>query len=478
MGFFLDVSMLLRWSGPPAGIMRVEAELARHALDGRPDVEFVFYDARVSRFRLVLRDAIEPLLEGRLGIDIGGIPDARAVKRGPLRQLLHRFDRRLLALRRPRRFIVESLERLRRSLPVLRAVLDPLQARFLTANYRLLLFDHAGRRRTVAPIDAVLAGDAPLDAASIVLSAGTDWNTKNPFGLRSLKAELGFRMVMVCYDLIPFRFGSFYKERDRTVFTTYFREAVHFVDRFICASRATARDLSDFASREGVRQLAISIEGLGADLPRKPAGRLPASVEPKRYALYVSTIEPRKNHALLYRVWLRLLAAGIPQEHRFKLVFVGRVGWLTEELIATFSQDRRVRGSLLHMTGIDDGTLAELYRSAAFCLYPSAYEGYGLPIVEAFSYGRAVIASSGGSIPEVMGELGPCLDPLNEDAWFATMAGWISDPAAVQAYEVKVAAFRAPTWRQAAERYFAAAFDEQWAIVALNEVDPWVAKPS
>jgi len=77
-----------------------------------------------------------------------------------------------------------------------------------------------------------------------------------------------------------------------------------------------------------------------------------------------------------------------------------------------------------------------------------------------------------------MGELGPCLDPLNEDAWFATMAGWISDPAAVQAYEVKVAAFRAPTWRQAAERYFAAAFDEQWAIVALNEVDPWVAKPS
>src|SRR6516225_3113294 len=116
MGFFLDVSMLLRWSGPPAGIMRVEAELARYALDGRPDVEFVFYDARVSRFRLVLRNAIEPLLEGRLGIDIGGIPDARAVKRGPLRQLLHRFDRRLLALRRPRRFIVESLERLRRSL--------------------------------------------------------------------------------------------------------------------------------------------------------------------------------------------------------------------------------------------------------------------------------------------------------------------------------------------------------------------------
>jgi glycosyltransferase involved in cell wall biosynthesis len=416
----------------------------------------------VNRFRQIRREAIAPLLEARVGIDIGRLPDARAVQRGAIRGLLHRFDRQLLPLRRPRRFIIESLERLRSGSPaVVQLVLDRIQAAFLTANYRELLFDQAGRRREVLPVDAVLARDEPrLDAAAIVLSAGSDWNTRSPVVLRALKAGLGFRLVMVCYDLIPIRFGQFYKERDRAVFTAYYREAVQFVDRFICISEATARDLRDFASREAAREPDISIETLGADLPKTPSGRLPERLETKRYALFVSTIEPRKNHEMLYRVWLRLLAAGIPQARRFKLVFVGRPGWQTEKLIATFSSDPRVRGSLLHLTGIDDGTLAELYRSAAFCLYPSTYEGFGLPIVEAFSYGRAVIASRGGSLPEVVGELGPCLDPLDEEAWYATIAQWIADPATVEACEKKIATYRAPTWQEVSERYFDAAFSE------------------
>jgi glycosyltransferase involved in cell wall biosynthesis len=459
MAFFLDVSTLVRWSGPPVGIVRVEAELARYAIEARPEVELVFFDTRVNGFRRVARHFIEALIEGRIGIDVRHLPDARAVERGPVRRLLHRFDWPLRPLRRPRRFIIQSLESIRRCAPCLEPFVDKLQVPLWTASYRLLFFDQAGKRRPVLPIDAIIAGDGPIDATSMILSAGSDWNTKNPFVLRRLKAELGFQLVVVCFDLIPVRFAEFYKERDRAVFTTYFREAVHFVDRFICISQATAGDLRDFAAREGLPGLSITVEPLGADPPRQQTGRLPEGLKPKRYALYVSTIEPRKNHKLLYRVWLRLLDRGIPQANEFKLVFVGRPGWQTEELIAAFSSDPRVRGSLIHLTGVDDGMLAELYRSAGFCLYASAYEGFGLPILEAFSYGRAVIASRGGSIPEVMRDFGPCLDPADEEAWFSTMAQWIGDPATVLSYETKIAGFRAPTWRQVAARYFRLAFD-------------------
>ena len=98
----------------------------------------------------------------------------------------------------------------------------------------------------------------------------------------------------------------------------------------------------------------------------------------------VSTIEPRKGHQLIYNVWLKLLAEGVPQKTGFKLVFVGRPGWKVEKLIDQLKNDARLGNSLQLLTSVNDDQLAALYDGAAFCLYPSVYEGYGLPVVEAF----------------------------------------------------------------------------------------------
>ena len=76
----------------------------------------------------------------------------------------------------------------------------------------------------------------------------------------------------------------------------------------------------------------------------------------------------------------------------------------------------------------EDSGIAALYRGAAFCLYPSRYEGYGLPVVEAFSYGKAVLASTGGALPEVVDGFSPCLDPLDAEAWRRMLRTWIEDP--------------------------------------------------
>jgi glycosyltransferase involved in cell wall biosynthesis len=183
---------------------------------------------------------------------------------------------------------------------------------------------------------------------------------------------------------------------------------------------------------------------------------LPAGLEPDRYAVLVSTIEPRKGHRMIYEAWLKLLEAGIPQRTRFKLVFAGRIGWLVDDLVAELRGDPRLAGTLEILTDADDDEIAALYRHAAFCLYPSQYEGYGLPVIESFFHGKAVLASTGGAVPEVVGDLSPCLDPDDGARWLAMLGQWIEHPDARAAYVERIrTSFHRPTWEASAEAFFA-----------------------
>jgi len=113
--------------------------------------------------------------------------------------------------------------------------------------------------------------------------------------------------------------------------------------------------------------------------------------------------------------------------------------------------------SLIHLDNVDDGTLSLLYLNSAFCVYPSFYEGYGLPPVEALAYGKALIASTGGAIPEVVGPFGLCLDPLDVDGWEDAMRRWITSPEARASYEAKAGEFVARSWEQAGRETLEAA---------------------
>jgi glycosyltransferase involved in cell wall biosynthesis len=198
---------------------------------------------------------------------------------------------------------------------------------------------------------------------------------------------------------------------------------------------------------------------LGADLPVAP-GALPPGLVPGHYALLVSTIEPRKGHRIVLDAWRGLLDACIPQRAGFRLVFAGRVGWMVDDLMRDLREDPRVAESVMTITDAGDATLAALYRDAAFCLYPSRYEGFGLPVIEAFQYGKAVLASTGGAVPETVGGLSPCLDPDDVAEWRTMLGRFIADPSARAPYEARIRAeFRHPGWDEAAARVFAVVRD-------------------
>lgn len=122
---------------------------------------------------------------------------------------------------------------------------------------------------------------------------------------------------------------------------------------------------------------------------------------PKEYILSVSTIEPRKNIQLLIAAYSELIKEGINIPD---LVLAGRKGWKIEEITSNISEDIKNR---IHFTGfVEDSDLPALYCKSRVFVFPSKYEGFGLPVIEALSQGAVVVCSNAASLPEVAGDIG------------------------------------------------------------------------
>ena len=418
----LDVSTIARWSGPPVGIMRVQYELALHARSCCPAATLGFWDAAAGQFR-----ALNPRWAS-LVMSWHGAIDPHQPVAGP------RTIRNLLAFRYK---IVMALERQRLTTrsALLARLADRMQRAILALRrHGFLLEDQRGNRVACVPRDWALGETLSLTPDDVLLLSGTDWYHVDPAAVAAVKQRLGFGLAVVCYDLIPLLFPAFFPAADAAMVRRYWEQLLPVAEVVICNSRVVEADVRAIAAVAGTPIRATAVAPLGFDLPATDAAPsvLPAGLAPGSYALFVSTIEPRKGHTLLLDAWEQLLARGIPQRRSFRLVFVGRPGWRVPgwDLDAVL---RRIdaasrQGTLLHVQGCADAELDALHRNAAFCLYPSRYEGFGLPIIEAFARGKAVIASTGGAVPETAGDLAPCLDPGDVAAWVEMLADWIEHP--------------------------------------------------
>jgi glycosyltransferase involved in cell wall biosynthesis len=441
----LDISTIARWSGPPVGIVRVEHRLAQHVLRQWPEVVLAVYDARIRRLR-----EVKPAWREKLaGLD--AVIDTNTLDFRWRRPRL----RRILSFRYP---LLMALQRLHLSSPaVLRGAAAWLRQQLLGAHAALPPFTRPdGQQEVILPVKLVLGPALQLGPADTVLRAGSNWHD----GAEIARAQqvLGFRLAVICYDLLPLTHPEFFPPAELPGFKAYWRSVLPAASRILCNANCIARDITAFAAEQRLSVHPPRIIPLGYSPPQ--FGKLPelqVPLRPKRFAMFVSTIEPRKGHAMLLQAWRLLLAENIPQWHDFHLVFVGRTGWMVEEILAELNGP--AGNHLLHLRNIADDMLERLYRDAAFCLYPSQYEGFGLPIIEAFAHGKAVIASSGGAIPETAGGLSPCLPPGDTAAWAAMLAEWIANPAAYQPWEQKIAnEFRYEPWPDAAEKILTAAF--------------------
>ncbi len=182
--------------------------------------------------------------------------------------------------------------------------------------------------------------------------------------------------------------------------------------------------VSEFARREIIATLhvppervSVTYNGMRLNLRPLPADEIADSLRrldlPERYLLYLGTLEPRKNILMLLRLYCSLPEAIRSQ---YPLLLVGGWGWNTSELAAYYHDEARHRG-VRHLGYVADEHLPILYNGARALLFPSFYEGYGLPPVEMLACGGAVLASTAGSIVELAGRHAHLIDPRDEDAW-------------------------------------------------------------
>ena len=214
-------------------------------------------------------------------------------------------------------------------------------------------------------------------------------------------------LVVTIHDLAFLRYPGAFPPRWRVLYRLGLRAAARHASAILVPSRSTARDVIEATSiseeRVHVTPLAPTTD-LGTADPEPVLRRLGVR---RPYALFVGTLEPRKNLVTLVRAYRRAARSGV--EHA--LVLTGADGWGPDELERELAAGD---GGCIVRTGfVSTGDLDALYRGADAFVYPSLYEGFGLPVLEAMARGVPVVTSNASSLPEVARGAAIFVDPAS-----------------------------------------------------------------
>jgi glycosyltransferase involved in cell wall biosynthesis len=236
-----------------------------------------------------------------------------------------------------------------------------------------------------------------------------------------------WRSVVTVHDLAFLRLPETHTAESRRYYAQT-AASVQRAARVIAVSHATARDLVELLGADPARVRVVHNAAAEVFYPRSEGALQALAAQlgtplPRPYLLFVGTIEPRKNLPLLLEA-LALLV----QHLDVHLVVAGRPGWLEQDSLAAVGR-LGLDGRVTFVGSLAEEPLAVLYSHAAVLAYPSLYEGFGLPLVEAMACGAPVVSSDAGPMPEVVGDAAVLLPPTDPRAWADALGRVLSDPA-------------------------------------------------
>jgi glycosyltransferase involved in cell wall biosynthesis len=231
--------------------------------------------------------------------------------------------------------------------------------------------------------------------------------------------------VITIYDLGFLIFPQGFRHSKRLYLTLLTRPSARKARRIITISESTKRDTVRLL---GVSSKKVDVVYCGVDkaFHPLPEGEVASFRQkhglPERIILFVGTIEPRKNVVRLIEAYSRL------RDGQVKLVIGGARGWLYEEVFARV-EELDLAGDVLFPGYIPPDELRLWYNAAELFVYPSLYEGFGLPPLEAMACGTPVLTSNVSSLPEVVGEAGLTVDPVDSEGLAEAMNQVLGDGA-------------------------------------------------
>ncbi|MBZ9709989.1 glycosyltransferase [Mesorhizobium sp. ESP7-2] len=425
----IDATGLMFW--PPgkslAGIPRVESFLVNAALaDPDPCVEVVAYRPNEAKFRPLTPYELDHVAADRIS--------PHRVKRWPGRRTA--LSQAFAAVRQQPWDKRETDRHLAKTVTNGRKGVAYQATRLLIRAYRL--YQRAWIRLGAEP-------DAPGQSIEVepglVLISHHFLIQQHRSAVSSAVGKLAF----LCHDLIPTLrpdlIGSSIAEAR---FGSCLEQLVRAGAPAFCASDEVGATLTDHMRKAGIAAPVVYRFPMPSIL-HETASRMGATSrietgEP--FVIYCSTIEVRKNHILLARVWQQALEEGVKLP---RLVCAGRWGWMIEPLRAYLAAHPELLQSVTFTGLVSDEELIQYYRSASFGVFPSHIEGWGYGASECLDFGVPVIVSTAPSLIEASGGLMPAIDPNDQAGWYAAIRRMAEDHAWRSSLAERIAQNHRPT---------------------------------
>jgi glycosyltransferase involved in cell wall biosynthesis len=248
--------------------------------------------------------------------------------------------------------------------------------------------------------------------------------------------------VFVIHDLIPITHPEYCRAGEHTRHLARLRNAVRVASGIVCNSQDTLKGLQSLCESQRWPMPPAVVALLA---PGTVGAILPADPQQLPYFVFVSTIEPRKNHQMLLEVWLKLamqLGNAAP-----RLIIIGQKGWGYQEVTDLLAKSADLQRLVTHVHDCTDAELTNYLHHAQALLFPSFTEGFGMPVVEALAHGLPVIASNLPVFREFAGDIPDYIDVNDDVQWARTIASYASpESAARKAQLARMASFVVPTW--------------------------------
>lgn len=432
---WIDLTDIETWSGHHGGTQRVVYGIAKnYYLNKNKDVRFFAYSPFDKSFHETSFTPVFERVENLKTQPLGETPGDDSLKQKVKKKLL--------------RYAPASVRNNKKLKNNLKFVAKKAWAAGKRANNARVKYAAAVKKQ-LTPATQTQGMPVIFDQDDVVLILGKPWD--NPDIQRLLieqKKERGFKVVQVVYDLIISLYPHLHHPSLFKPYTQNMFDAVTVSDLMIPISKSSERDLHKFCQMLHLPMPRTRVIRLGDEIELTEE-MLNATAKPDAkidddFLLCVGTIENRKNHMLLYQTY-KLAAernVELPQ-----LIIAGGRGWLSDDVQYLINHDPAVAKKIVIIYSPSDSVLSWMYQNCLFTVYPSLYEGWGLPVAESLAYGKVCVSSGISSMPEIAGDLLTYFSPNSTDECLKALQGMLDAKARQKAEDRIKQSYRATSWK-------------------------------
>jgi len=409
---YYDATQLVHWEGNLTGIPRVMYELAIRFEKFR-DVDVVFVSWVKDIQSYVAIDLKKSLGEGINYIDSSDVSGV-SVKKPKLSQNL--LNNKILRV---------GSTQLNKVAPSLNSSLKKTIRRKATNDLKKII---------------------PKKGDAIFIPWG-EWWDDNFLLMLEKAARDGVRVMPLIHDVGPMVQPQLSAHSSESL-SDYCKRIVPISSPTITISELTKKDLTNWLKNNNCKVPQIRVFREGDDFqfakPIRPHDKafISSGLKGGDYLLFVSTVELKKNHTLIYYTYKLAKSKGIDLP---KILIVGRKGWMTEAFIELITKDPETKDNIILLNNISNEELSWLFDNCLFTVQPSFYEGWGITVAESLSRGAPVIAADSSAMVEIAPKIVRLFSPYSTDQLLSSIIDLL-DPKKLETERAKAKQYKPTTW--------------------------------